>query len=106
MLAEAAARAAAEHVSYLELLVTTDGGLSMQKGAAAGWSDDLPRLRDRLLAAGFADVVSASASRLDQVEARARAPMRCATPQAGAGRRVTLLYVWQVLAPPAPARGF
>ncbi len=97
MLAEVAARAAAEHVSYLELLVTTDGGLSMQKGAAAGWSDDLPRLRDRLLAAGFADVVSASASRLDQVEARARELMRCATPQADAGCRVTLRYVWQVL---------
>ena len=106
MLAEVAARAAAEHVSYLELLVTTDGGLSMQKGAAAGWSDDLPRLRDRLLAAGFADVVSASASRLDQVEARARELMRCATPQASAGCRVTLRYVWQVLRATPPETVF
>jgi len=105
MVAEVAARAAAEHVSYLELMTTTDGGLSTQKGAAAGWSDDLPRLRDRLLAAGFPDLVAASTSRLDQMEARARELLRCATPQADAGCRVTLRYIWAVAraAPPAVA---
>jgi adenosine deaminase len=106
MVAEVAARAAAEHVSYLELMVTTDGGLSIQKGAAAGWSDDLPRLRDRLLAAGFADVVSASTSRLDQIEADARDVLRCATPQADAGCGVTVRYVWQVLRATPPENVF
>jgi len=96
MLAEVAARAAAEHVNYLELLVTTDGGLSTQNGAAAGWSNDFPRLREKLLGAGFADVVTASSKRLDEAEARERELLRCATPQADAGCRVTLRYMWQV----------
>lgn len=102
MLAEVAVRAAAEHVSYLEVLVTTDGGLSMQKGAAAGWSDDLPRLRDTLLAGAFNEVVSASAARLDQIDARERELLHCATPQADAGCRVTVRYIWQVLRATSP----
>ena len=102
MLAEVAARAAAEHVSYLEVMVTTDGGLSMRKGAAAGWSGDLPRLRDTLLAGAFNEVVSASAARLDQIEARERELLRCATPQGDAGCRVTVRYIWQVLRAMAP----
>ena len=40
MLAEVAARAAAEHVSYLELMVTPDGGAGAARGIAAGWDPD------------------------------------------------------------------
>src|SRR5258705_393820 len=66
MLAELAARAAAEHVSYLELMVTTDSGAGAARGAAAGWDPDLAKLRDKLLAAGFRDaVVSAARTRID-----------------------------------------
>jgi hypothetical protein len=38
MVAEASARAAAEHVSYLELMVTPDGGVSSRLGRQAGSS--------------------------------------------------------------------
>ena len=43
MLAEVAARAAAEHVSYLELMLTPDGGVGAARGIAAGWDPDLRR---------------------------------------------------------------
>ena len=80
MLAEVAARAAAEHVSYLELMVTTEGGIGATRGIAAGWDPDLPKLRDKLLAAGFRDAVSSAArTRLDEAEARKRALLACGT---------------------------
>jgi hypothetical protein len=97
MLAEVASRAAAEHVSYLELMLTTDGGVGASRGNTAGWDADVARLRDKLLAAGFRDaVVSAAKSRLDQAEARQRELMKCGAPQADPGCRVTVRYVHQV----------
>jgi adenosine deaminase len=97
MLAEAVSRAAAEHVSYLELMVTPDSGVGAARGLAAGWDPDFATLRGTLLAAGFRDVVIAAAkSRLDQAEARQREVMKCGTAQAEAGCRVTVRYIYQV----------
>jgi hypothetical protein len=97
LLAELAARAAAEQVSYLELMLTPDGGAGGARGIAAGWDPDLPRLRDKLLAAGFRDaVISASRSRIDEGETRARALLKCGSPQADQGCLTTLRYIYQV----------
>jgi hypothetical protein len=106
MLAEVAARAAAEHVSYLELMLTPDGGLAALKGLAAGWDPDFGKLRDTLLAAGFNDVVSAARDRLDEAEARQRDLLRCGTPQADAGCGVIVRYISQVARASAPALVF
>jgi adenosine deaminase len=107
MLAELATRAAAEHVSYLELMLTPDGGTGAARGLAAGWDPDVIKLRDRLLAAGFHDaVVSAAKGRLDQAEARQRELMKCGLPQADAGCRVTVRYVYQVARASAPESVF
>ena len=97
MLAEVAARAAAEHVSYLELMLTPDGGVGTAHGLAAGWDSDFANMRDRLLAAGFRDaVVSAARGRLDQAEARERELLTCGTSQPDPGCRVTIRYISQV----------
>ncbi|HEX3646174.1 MAG TPA: hypothetical protein VHT95_11245 [Vicinamibacterales bacterium] len=97
MLAEVAARAAAEHVSYLELMLTPDGGAGAARGAAAPWDPDFARQRDKLLAAGFRDaVISAARGRLDQAEARQRELLKCGAIQADGGCRVTLRYIYQV----------
>jgi hypothetical protein len=97
MLAEVAARAAAEQVSYLELMVTPDGGVAALRGMTGGWDPDLGKLRDRLLAAGFRDaVVSAARGRLDQAEARERELLQCGASQPDPGCRVTVRYISQV----------
>jgi len=97
MLAEVASRAAAERVSYLELMLTPDGGAGAARGFAAGWDPDLAGLRDKLLASGFRDaVVSPARARIDQAEARQRALLKCGASQADPGCRVTVRYVYQV----------
>jgi adenosine deaminase len=107
MLAEVAERAAAEHVSYLELMLTADGGAAMRKGIAAGWDPDFGRLRDKLLAARFTeDVVMESARNLDLAEARQREYLHCADSYAVAGCRVTIRYISQVARASAPEAVF
>ena len=97
MLGEVSARAAAEHVSYLELMLTPDGGVGAARGITAGWDPDFGKLRDRLLAAGFRDaVVSAARGRLDQAEARQRELLKCGAGQPDPGCRVTIRYISQV----------
>ena len=97
MLADVAARAAAEQVSYLELMLTPDGGAGGARGIAAGWDPDLPKLRDVLLAAGFRDaVLSAARTRLDQAEARERELLKCGAAEPDPGCRVTVRYIYQV----------
>jgi hypothetical protein len=97
MLAEVAARAAAEHVSYLELMLTPDGGAGGARGVAVGWNADLAKLRADLLGTGFRDaVVGPARDRLDQAEARERELLKCGGAPADAGCRVTLRYIYQV----------
>jgi hypothetical protein len=102
MLAEVSGRAAAEHVSYLELMLTADGGIAALKGNAAGWDPDLARMREKLLAASFGEVVTAATRTLDDAEARGRELLKCATPQADPGCGVTLRYISQVARASAP----
>ena len=97
MLAEVASRAAAEHVSYLELMITPDGGTASRRGRAAGWDADLGRQRDKLLAAGFRDaVVGEVRKQLDAAEARRNELLACGTPKADPGCLVTIRYISQV----------
>jgi adenosine deaminase len=95
MLAEVAARAAAERVSYLELMLTPNGAGARQRGTAAGWEPDLGRLRERLLADGFQDVVVEARRRIDAAEARQRTLLRCGETVDGAACHVTVRYISQ-----------
>jgi adenosine deaminase len=95
MLAEVAARAATERVIYLELMLTPNGAAARQRGRAAGWDPDLGRLRDRLLADGFQEVVAEARRRMDVAEARQRTLLRCGAGEAEAGCRVTIRYLSQ-----------
>jgi adenosine deaminase len=107
MLAEVTARAAAEHVSYLELMVTPDDGAGAARGIAAGWDPDFARQRDTLLAAGFRDaVVGAVRARLDRAEARRRELLQCATARPDAGCNITVRYIYSVARANAPQMVF
>jgi len=96
-LAEVTLRAADNHLQYLELMHTADGMQAAELGARLGWDDDFARMRERLLAGGLRDIVSATRAQVDRNEARQRLLLRCATPQAAPGCQVTIRYLYQVL---------
>ncbi len=110
MLAEVMARAASEHVSYLELMVTVDGATTARMGRELAWNAENPDFgaaRQSLLAAGLrAAVVAEARQRLDAAAARQRLLLHCDTAQADAGCGVTVRYLSQVSRTNTPASVF
>lgn len=119
MLAEATTRAAAGSVSYLELMATTDRGVSRRVARQVGWDPDLGRLRERMLAAGLSEAVEVSRQLLDDTEVRQREILRCASAtaaqpagvqqpeaQPAAGCHVTVRYLYGVARALAPETVF
>ena len=96
-LAEVTARASDNHLQYLELMHTADGMQAAELGARLGWDDDFGRMRDRLLAGGLKDIVSATRAQVDRNEARKQLLLHCGTPRAEPGCQVTVRYLYQVL---------
>jgi adenosine deaminase len=96
MLAEAVARAAANRVSYLELMFTLDAGVSGRMGRTLGFDPDLQRMRQRLLDAGLRDTAIARLRNLDAAESIMRERLRCGTANATAGCDVVVRYLYQV----------
>ncbi len=96
MLAEAAGRAAAGNVSYLELMYTPDGGAARSLGESAGWLVDFERMRDTLLLLGIDRVVALARARIDSVEARRDSVLACGTAAADGGCAVAVRWLYQV----------
>ncbi len=95
--AEVAARAAADHLQYVELMHTADGGQAAILGTRIGWDDDFSKFRDKLLAGGISDIVASVRTQTDADEAHKKEVLRCGTPQADPGCDVTIHYLYQVL---------
>jgi hypothetical protein len=95
--AEVAARAAEDHLQYVEVMNTADGGQAAILGTKIGWDDDFARFRDKLLGGGMSDIVTSVRAQLDANEARKNEVLHCGTPQADAGCKVTIHYLYQVL---------
>jgi adenosine deaminase len=107
MLAEVISRAAAQHEVYLELMLGPGRAQAMRTAAEAGWEEDLPRLREKLMAHGLADAVAAGRRELDEDEASMREVLGCSSavpaletsppsgPDQGCG--VTVRYIYDVL---------
>jgi adenosine deaminase len=96
MLAEVASRSAKGHISYLELMLTPDGGLSSRLGQEVGWDGNLQSTLDKLRAARIGSAVPAAAAFLDSAERDKDAQLKCGTAQADAGCSVTIRYILQV----------
>jgi len=96
MLAEVAARAAAENVLYLELIAPLDQMQSSALGARLGWDPDLARMRRKLLDAGLPALVASARRDLDAAEARMRELMRCGRPDADPGCGVVVRHIFEV----------
>ncbi|MGA8490501.1 MAG: adenosine deaminase [Terriglobales bacterium] len=95
-LAEVASRAAEDHLQYLELMSTADNAESGQLGAELGW-DDFARMREKLLASGLIEIVTATRKRLDDDESKMRSVLKCGAPKANPGCAVKIRYLYQVL---------
>jgi len=101
-------RAAREHVQYIEFMHTADGGAAPKLGMQLGWdsngdknedknNDDFAKMRDKLLSGGLKEITAATSKTLAEDEARARAELKCGTPDAEPGCSVTVRYLYQVL---------
>lgn len=96
MLAEVAARAAANHVSYIETMLTPDGGGATSLGRQVGYDPDLERMRTRLLAAGLRDTLARASRTLADAFARQRERLGCATQRRDPGCDVVVRILYQV----------
>jgi hypothetical protein len=95
--AEAAARAASDHLQYLELMHTADGMQSADLGRKLGWDDDFGKMRERLLAEGLKDITAATRDQLDKDLAVKQQTLRCGTLKPDPGCDVTVRFLYQVL---------
>jgi adenosine deaminase len=90
-------RAAKEHVQYIEFMHTADGLAAIKLGTKLGWEPDFAKAREKLLAGGLKEIISATSQTLDEDDARAHTEMKCGTPDAEPGCNVTVRYLYQVL---------
>ena len=95
--AEVARRAAEDHLQYVEIMNTVDGGQAAALGQATGWDDDFTKLREKLLTGGLKVVIEAVRAETDATEARRNEVLHCGTSQADPGCKVTIRYLYQVL---------
>jgi len=94
--AEAAARAAEDHLQYIELMHTADDMQAAILGTKAQWSD-FGEMREKLLAGGMKEIVANTRKKLDANEKTMRSTLKCGTPDAKAGCSVEVRYLYQVL---------
>jgi hypothetical protein len=96
-LAEVMDQLAHQNTFYAELMVTPQFGASRAIGARAGWQGDAAKTRAAIAAAGVDKLVPAVKADTDALEARARTVLKCGTPQASPGCRVTVRYLFQAM---------
>lgn len=96
MIAEVSSRAARGHVLYLELMLTPDLGSSSRIGQQIGWDGDFEATLNKLKSNGIDGAASAGVKALQEAEAEKNNLLKCGTPQADPGCRVTIRYVSQV----------
>jgi len=96
-IAESAARAAADHLQYLELMHTADDMQSAALGEKLGWDDDFAKFRDKLLASGLKEIIASTRQKLDRDEATKLRVLHCDSSRADPGCTVQVRYLYQVL---------
>lgn len=96
MLADVSSRAAKGRVSYLELMLTPDGGRSSLIGQQVGWDGDFEGVLSKLKSNGVDEAAAAGVKALQEAEAEKNSLLKCGTAQADPGCSVTIRYVAQV----------
>jgi adenosine deaminase len=94
-LAEAASRAGADRLDYLELMYTADGDRARALVKNVHWNDNLATLQSELIQ-GIKDIVAPTLEQLNQDEGKMKSLLKCDSPEAAAGCNVTVRYLYQV----------
>ncbi|MGB6687320.1 MAG: adenosine deaminase [Terracidiphilus sp.] len=94
---EVASLAAAQNQQYLELMETPPFEHAATIAREIGWSPDLPRLREALLAHGLRDEVFAGTEDVRTAEILRRQRENCDTAQPAPPCRVEIRYIYQIL---------
>ena len=94
-LAEVLNGLARQNTFYLEAMIGAQGVAVRFAGVKAGWKGgDFAAQKAALTAAGLEALVPAAIAETDALEARARAVMKCGTPEAAPGCQVTVRYLF------------
>jgi len=106
MVAEVAAQAAAEHVQYLEIMISPQMLSAIQAGKQAGAAAEDFQGLSRELAEPIETILARANSDIAGFEAQRNRALGCGTPQANPGCQVTIRYLAQVLRSQLPAQVF
>jgi hypothetical protein len=106
MVAEVANRAASQHISYLELMLTVQGSEVRQLGRKVGWNGNFAQMRQQLLDRGLIDLVTKGRQDFTNIELQANKAMGCNTASAQPGCGVTIRYLQQTTRTKPPAEVF
>jgi adenosine deaminase len=105
MIAEAANRAAADHLDYLELMDSPGMAQARALAASMPWTDDFDGAFAKL-APGIAPLVAEVSKGLDATEAEVKSRLHCGAAAAQPGCAVTIRYIAQVIRTFPPAQVF
>jgi hypothetical protein len=106
MVAEVANRAASQHITYLELMLTVQGGAVRQLGREIGWKGDFAQMQRQLLDRGLMDLVAKGSQHFAELDRQVAKTLGCGTPAAQAGCNVTVRYLQQTTRTKLPAEVF
>lgn len=106
MVAEVANRAASQHISYLELMLTVQGSAVRQLGREVGWSGNLAQTRQQLLDQGLTDLVTKGSQQLAALEQQVNQMLGCGTASAQPGCEVTVRFLQQTTRTRSPEEVF
>ncbi len=106
LMGEVIQRAADQNESYLELMALSGGGPVAALGKTVGLDPDFDVMRSKLDRGGFAGLVTAMRTRVDQMESIRTKSLNCGQTPAPDACRVKVGYVYQVLREFAPEQVF
>jgi Adenosine deaminase len=106
MVAAVANRAAAQQISYLELMLTVQGSEVRQLGKKVGWNRDFAKLRQQLLDRGLMDLVQKGSQDFAALERDVKQKLGCGTVAAQPGCGVTIRYLQQTTRTKSPVEVF
>lgn len=106
MVAEVANQAASQKVSYLELMLTTQGSSVRQLGRSVGWTGNLAQMQQKLRDRGLRKLVAQGSQELAELGRQVPITLGCGTAAAQPGCRVTVRYLQQTTRTKSPAEVF